>query len=454
LKYAVITFGCRVNQADSLGFEEELREAGAVSAPPADADLVVVNTCSVTATADQGGRQTIRRIARDNPTARIVVTGCYATRRPDEVAALPNVVRVVTNDDKPQIIPLILRHAQADRLRHAQDEHQSHTLALSSSQGELSSADRFGGGEGSCGAAIEPGIAGRTAYTLRVQTGCAEPCAYCIIPTTRGAPRSASLGMVLREVARVTAAGFREIALTGVHLGSWGRDFAPRSSLIDLLRSLDAAARRVRPHPDGGPAVLFRISSLEPMDCSEEIVDLVAESDTLAPHFHLPLQHASNRVLAGMRRPYTVEQYARLVSEIRARIPNASIGSDVIVGFPGETEDDFERLASYLERSPLTHLHVFPYSDRPGTEASAMGCKVPGAIVRERARRVREIGQRQTRRFRESQIGTVHRALTLEDGSLVVTGNYLKVSVPPGRARNEWVRVRLTSHDQGELLGG
>src|SRR5258706_7900258 len=207
MKYSVITFGCRVNQADSLGFEEELRAAGAVSDSPQAADLVIVNTCSVTATADQGARQTIRRIARDNPSARIVVTGCYATRRPDEVAALPHVLRVVPNDDKPRMMSLV------------------------GTDGPI--------GDGPCGAPIEPGVAGRTAFTLRVQTGCADPCSYCIIPTTRGTPRSVPVPVLLREVDRIVAAGFKEIALTGVHLGSYGRDLSPRSPLIDLLRALD-----------------------------------------------------------------------------------------------------------------------------------------------------------------------------------------------------------------------
>jgi len=420
MKYAVITFGCRVNQADSLGFEEALRARGGVCSSPDAADVVVVNTCSVTATADQGARQTIRRVARDNPRAKIVVTGCYATRRPEEIAALPNVARVVHNDDKPRLIPLI-PHASVR---------------------EQTSAERFGDGDGSCGAPIEPGVAGRTAFTLRVQTGCAEPCSYCIIPSTRGRPRSVPLAEVVREVERIAAAGFKEIALTGVHLGSYGRDLMPPSSLIDLLRALQTFD------------VLFRISSLEPMDCSRDIVDLVAGTDRFAPHFHLPLQHASNRVLSRMRRPYTIERYADLVDDIRAKIPHASIGSDVIVGFPGESDADFEQLEDYLERSPLTHIHVFPYSDRPGTPASTMRERANGGVVRERARRVREIGTRLTGRFRDSQVGTTHRALTIEDGSLVVTGNYLKLRIVAGCARNEWVRVRVTSHHDGELLGG
>jgi threonylcarbamoyladenosine tRNA methylthiotransferase MtaB len=443
MKYAVITFGCRVNQADSLGFEEELLAQGAVPAKPAAADVVIVNTCSVTATADQGARQTIRRLARDNPNARIVVTGCYATRDPEAVRVLPNVARVVSNDDKSMAVPLILRPFESLRVvpsnvegRQAQDERLLGSLALSLSKGELTTADR-GDGEGSCGAAIEPGVAGRTAFTLRVQTGCAEPCSYCIIPTTRGTPRSVPIDSVQREVARVAAAGFKEIALTGVHLGSYGCDLTPGTSLLELLLALEKVAQGL------SPAVLFRISSLEPMDCTTEIVDLVARSDRFAPHFHLPLQHASNRVLLAMRRPYTIEQYAALVDGIRARIPNASIGSDIIVGFPSETDADFEQLCGYLERSPLTHLHVFPYSDRPGTVASTMRDKVPGAVVRERGRRIRDIGQQLTTRFRESQAGTTHRALTLEGGAVAVTGNYLKVHIPPGRRRNEWIHVRI-----------
>jgi threonylcarbamoyladenosine tRNA methylthiotransferase MtaB len=182
------------------------------------------------------------------------------------------------------------------------------------------------------------------------------------------------------------------------------------------------------------------------------VVTLVATNPVFAPHLHLPLQHASNSILRAMRRPYTIEQYASLVDDIRARVPHAAIGSDVIVGFPGETDEDFEALASYLESSPLTHLHVFPYSDRPGTEASKLGGRVNGTVVRERGRVIRDISHRLTTRFHASQIGVTHRGLTLEDGSLVVTGNYLKVRIPPGRVRNEWVDVRIDA--AGSVMTG
>ncbi|MEO7274747.1 MAG: MiaB/RimO family radical SAM methylthiotransferase [Vicinamibacterales bacterium] len=415
VRYAVVTFGCRVNQADSLRIEEDLLGRGAVASTAADADLVIVNTCSVTATADQGARQTIRRISRDNPSARIVVTGCYATRAAADVAVLPNVVRVVANPDKLALV--------------------DDWFASSS---ELTTAERFAGADGPCGAPIAPGFAGRTAFTLRVQTGCEERCAYCIIPTTRGYGRSLPIRAVVREVERIAAAGFREVAITGVHLGSYGRDLTPAASLLDLLRALDAS-----------PAdVTYRVSSLEPMDCSPEIVSLVAGSGgRFAPHFHLPLQHASDPLLARMRRPYTLSEYRRLVDGIVDRLPHASIGSDLIVGFPGESEEDFAANEAYLPSSPLSHLHVFPYSDRPGTEASTMGGRVTPTAIRVRGARLRQIGAALAQRFRAAQVGTVRPGLTLEDGTLVVTDNYLKVRVPAGRARNERVSVRIDEAD-------
>lgn len=438
MKYSVITFGCRVNQSDSLGFEEQLLASGAEASSPDAADLVVVNTCSVTASADQGARQTIRRIARLNPHAKVIVTGCYATRQAAEVAGLPNVAQVVCNDDKPRLLS-VLRNSGGPAGEQAR---------------ELNTAERFGEGEGSCGAPLEPGIAGRTAFTLRVQTGCSEPCSYCIIPDTRGAPRSLSPDHVLGEVRRVVRAGFQEVALAGVHLGSYGRDLRPASSLTELLlalRELAAVEGTI-----AGRRMLFRISSLEPMDCTPELIDLVRTSDCFAPHFHLPLQHASGRILRAMRRPYDLSYYADVVNRIRAGNPLASIGSDIIVGFPGESDADADELALYLEGSPLTHLHVFPYSDRPGTVASRMGDRPSGVAVKERGARVRRIGAALSRRFVERQLGTTHRALTLEDGTLAVTGNYLKVRIPPGRSRNSWVTLRVTQTDPillGDVLG-
>lgn len=409
MKYSIVTFGCRVNQADSIAIEGELRARGAVATEPRDADVLIVNTCSVTAAADQGARQTIRRLVRSNPDVRVLVTGCYATRRPDEVASLPNVTCVIGNSSKDSLV--------AD---------------LANELG-LTTASRFGAGDGPCGAALQPGVAGRTALTLRVQTGCEERCSYCIIPQTRGGSRSRPIDELLSTIDRAIAAGYKEIAITGVQLGSYGRDLPEPSSLTALVRSL-------ADRPDD---VLFRLSSLEPMDCPLDIVDLVAASPRLAPHFHLPLQHGSDRVLHAMRRPYTAAAYVSLVDHIAAVMPHASIGSDIIVGFPGEREADVDEMERVLRDLPLSHLHVFPYSDREGTEATAFADKVDGIAIRERGRRIRSIGEEMSRRFRRAQAGTSRRALTVDDGWSAVTDNYVKVRLEQQQPRNAWVVVDL-----------
>lgn len=405
MKYAVVTFGCRVNQADSLMIEDGLQARGGVPSAAEDADIVVVNTCSVTASADQAARQTVRRIARMNPGVRVVVTGCYATRQREEVAALPNVIQVVTNAQKDDLVAI------------------------------------FGDGDGPCGQHLAPGVAGRTALTLRVQTGCDEACSYCIIPRTRGMGRSRPLAAVVEDVHRAVEAGYKEIAITGVHLGSYGRDLGDGSSLATLVRTLG----------DWHDEVLFRISSLEPMDCTPAIVDIVAGSRRIAPHFHLPLQHGSDAMLRAMRRPYTSSYYRSLIERVSTVLPHAAIGSDIIVGFPGEDDSHFAELSALLERLPLTHLHVFPYSDRPGTDASRIFPKVDGRTVRERGRAIREIGERMSRRFKASQTGRTLRALTVDDGQSVVTGNYLKLRLDVPRPRNQWVDVRVEGTGCGTL---
>ena len=409
MRYAVTTFGCRVNQADSLQLEVELRSRGATPAPLDEADLVVVNSCSVTATADQGTRQTLRRVARLNPGARVVATGCYATRAEEEIRELPGAPEVVPNDQKHAIVDRFLPRVET-------------------------TAERFGDGAGPCGALISPTAVGRVAFMLRVQTGCEESCAYCIIPSTRGHGRSLDPAKVLRAVSYAADSGFREVVLTGVHLGSYGRDLASSVTLVALLRALDGHRSDVT----------FRISSLEPMDCPPELVDLVASSGRFAPHFHLPLQHASDTVLRRMRRPYSLDDYSRVVDRIRSLLPHAAIGSDLIAGFPGEREDDAHRTFDYVSTSPLTYLHVFPYSPRAATEASEFSGRVAGPLVRERARALRDAGASLSRRFYESQIGSVRSGLTFEGSAVVLTDNYMKVAVPPGRAGNQRVDVRIT----------
>jgi threonylcarbamoyladenosine tRNA methylthiotransferase MtaB len=403
---AILTFGCRVNQADSQRLERDFRAQGSRLTSPERADVVLVNTCAVTCAAEQAARHAIRRVARRNPGAHVVVTGCYATAAGEDVAALPGVTRVFRNDEKPVVALHVNETREPGRQR-----------------------DRVAGGP----APAVPGALGRTMCTLRVQTGCDESCSYCVVPFTRGPGRSVPVHEVVREVERATDAGFRELMLTGVHLGSYGRDLVPATTLANLLRQV----------ADLPGDLLVRIGSLEPMDVHPAVEKMLFGSPRFAPHLHLPLQHASRRVLHAMRRSYTLEAYARLVDEIRGRLPDASIGADVIVGFPGEREEDFEMLAAYLSQSPLSYLHFFPYSKRPGTEAAALPNHVPGVLIRSRAAAIQRIGAQLAARFRVSQVGKVRAALTIADGSTVVTDNYLKLRISAGRSRNERVKVRV-----------
>jgi threonylcarbamoyladenosine tRNA methylthiotransferase MtaB len=454
MRVALLTFGCRVNHAESLAIERDLRAAGATVVPAAEADLIVVNSCSVTATADQGTRQSVRRAARDNPTARIVVTGCYATRSPEEVKALPGVVQVVPNGRKDGLVgelslsdpapgspPTPEAPARLAEVRSAREGGGLRASGLVTRDSLTACSLPLAAGVPPSRVPVLGGGGGRTAFTLRIQTGCEEPCAYCIIPTTRGASRSTPAKEIVRELQRVEDAGYKEVTLTGVHLGAYGRDLDEGCDLVGVLERVIAGTRDL----------VFRLGSLEPMDCTPALIDLAASTDRLAPAFHLPLQHASDRMLAAMRRPYTLAQYEQIVTDVRARLPHAAIGSDILVGFPGESDEDARKLVEWLAASPLTSLHVFPYSDRPGTEASALRNKVHGATIRERAAAVRAVGEELHARFRASQVGTDHRALTIDDGSVAVTGNGLKVRIAPGCSRNQWVRVRVREDGGGDV---
>ena len=412
--FSVVTFGCRVNQADSFACERDLLALGGTAVAAEKAELVVVNTCSVTGAADQAARQAIRRLARVNPGARIAATGCYATRKPEDLEGLSAVVRLVPNQEKDALARLLVAGAPG-----AEDPHAA--------------------------AGRRPGQRGRTVFPLRVQTGCDECCSYCTIPSTRGPSRSVPLAAVLAEVDSLRAAGYEEAVLTGVHLGAYGRDLDPQLSLADLLSVLDCLE---------GEAPTYRLSSVEPMDCTPAVIRTVAGSRRFAPHFHLPLQHASDRLLAAMRRPYSFREYRVLVETIRAKLPDAAIGADVIVGFPGEAAEDQALLERYLPGSGLSHLHVFPYSDRPGTIASTLPGKVSARRIKERAEALRAVSGDLHAAFVRRQVGQVRPGLTIEGGSEVLTDNYLKVRIPPGHARNQRVRVRILSAIplQGEVV--
>ena len=377
MKYSIVTFGCRVNQADSLRLEEDLRARGGVETASRDADLVIVNTCSVTATADQGARQTIRRIARENPTAKIVATGCYATRCADEVAALPGVVRVVRNDDK---LDLSCAWASPD-------------------------ADLKVGPAGPRPTGRRRAVRHADRTRRRRADGVHDPRADRL----RRAVRLLHHPHDARRVAEPAGRGSR------------ARDRARRGGRVQGSHADRRAPGLVRPRP-GAAVLAARAAARARRDRRATSRSASARSSRwtarrrssrwsrgsgrFLPHFHLPLQHASDRMLAAMRRPYTLDEYRRLVDGIASRLPHASIGSDMIVGFPGRDRRRLRREPRVPAVSPLTHLHVFPYSDRPGTEASAMRDKVHGAghprARRAAARRSARLSPRASARHRSA----------------------------------------------------
>jgi threonylcarbamoyladenosine tRNA methylthiotransferase MtaB len=330
--FHVRNFGCRASQADGAAIESQLLRGGLAAAEDhRSAELVVLNTCTVTSTADDELRQIVRRVHRENPEARIVVTGCYAQRAPEEVASLPGVALVVGNSHKTKIADLI-----------AAPYH-----------GEVHVGDIFA--EAAFAAApVEDAPGDRSRPNLKIQDGCPNRCSFCIIPYVRGRSRSAPLSEVVDQV-RSLSARYPEIVLTGIHLGRWGREAGLR--LPDLLRTLlnETDVQRLR------------LSSVEPMDWSEELLRLVAGSPRIAKHVHAPLQSGSDTVLRRMRRKYRPHHYESRVRLARELMPDAAIGADVMVGFPGETDAEFAQTVALVERLPFTYLHIFPYSERPGT---------------------------------------------------------------------------------------
>src|SRR5258708_2783776 len=429
--FYVQNFGCRATQADGATIERQLADQGLHQAQSAtDADVVVLNTCTVTAAADQDARAAIRRVHRTNPNARILVTGCYAQRAPEEVAGLPGVTWVVGNSHKHQVAEIAASSNAFVSLE---------TLALSApaftlvgdifAHTELIAAPVFGSDD----------ISSRTRPNLKVQDGCNNRCSFCIIPSVRGQSRSMKLERALEESNALAAAGYREIVLSGINLGRWGRDFAPQSRFEYLLRALLEHTEIEK----------LRISSVEPMDWSDELIDLVATSPRIAKHAHVPLQSGSDHILRAMHRKYRPWHYAEKIRKIREAMPDCAIGADVMVGFAGETDELFEESRRFIEQLPVTYLHVFTYSSRPGTPSAAMPNQVPVEIARERNRILRELAAHKNRQFRQSFVGHTLDVITLQAGgpewTEALSDNYLKVRVSGQHAPNQLLRADVTA---------
>ena len=420
--FFIANFGCRASQSEGASIHQELLESKAREAESAyDASVVVVNSCTVTDEADRQVRQMIRRVASRNPNARIIVTGCYAQRAPEELANLPQVCYVAGNSHKPMVGRLARNLFDEDFSTHGRAEILCSSIFL---ERELRPASHLGSG-------------GRTRAVVKVQDGCNANCAFCIIPAVRGRSRSIEVEAALHEVRELVSRGYKEVVFSGIHLGTYGRDLSQKTSLHELIC-------RVLEIPGLERA---RLSSIEPLELVPEIIDLVADQPRLAHHFHVPLQSGSARILRAMRRPYSPEYYADLVGRIRHRVPDAAIGADVMVGFPGEMDDDFSATFRLIEDSPLTYLHVFPYSSRPGTVAAGLPHAIPEQVSRLRARGLRNLAAQKNEEFRRQMIGQEIDVLTLEDGS-AISSNFVRVSVPADSPSNEWIRVRVT--DLGE----
>ena len=451
-------FGCRATQADGAAIERQLLSRGCTAVSEvSSADFVVVNTCTVTAAADAQARDAIRKIHSANPSARVIVTGCYAQRAPEDLTALPGVSWVVGNSHKPQIPQLIGALSLPQRSMLQQDffpaaSLETEPLSLSHAPAKILTGSIFARSE-FLAAPVLGGEGNHTRPTLKIQDGCNSRCSYCVIPFVRGKSRSLPPEAVLQEIRTLTASGFREIVLSGINLGTYGRDLSPRVEFSALLRRILDETSLER----------LRISSIEPLDVTHDLIDLFASTDRIAQHFHMPLQSVSDRILAAMHRWYRAEHYARRVELIRERLPHAAIGADVIAGFPGETQADHSATLAFIETLPFTYLHVFSYSARPGTKAAALPDQLPTAVIKRRARELRALGEVKSAAFRRSQIGCSLRVLTLrrEESSAApshsttpaLSSNYLRVHVSGIWPANSWLNVRILSEEGNYLVG-
>jgi threonylcarbamoyladenosine tRNA methylthiotransferase MtaB len=458
--FSLENFGCRATEADAAAMRRALRSAGwSMVDQHASADVVVLNTCTVTSAADSQARDAVRKIHRANPAARILVSGCYAQRAPEDLAQLPGVSWVVGNSHQTEI-PRLLRELFAPGAKTTSavnsvpnfPQESLHSAAapdfvplasldtepmsLARGPAKILTGDIFA--QTTMQASPLEGIpADRTRPILKIQDGCSNRCSYCVIPFVRGRSRSLPPNEVLEETRQLVAAGAKEIVLSGINLGSYGRDLAPRVELADLVRHI----------LDHTTLERLRFSSIEPQDVTEDFVALVAASPRIAPHFHVPLQSGSDRILRAMHRWYRAAHYAERIQLIRTALPDAAIGADVIAGFPGETDEDFAATFDFIARLPFTYLHVFSFSARPGTKAADLGSPVTASVTRDRARALRALGQQKAAAFRELQAGRNVHALTLARGSHTwteaLTGNYLKVRVEGRRPANVWCEVRI-----------
>jgi threonylcarbamoyladenosine tRNA methylthiotransferase MtaB len=538
--FYVENFGCRATQSDGAALDRQFAARGLDRAEsPNDAQIVVLNTCTVTAAADQDARAAIRRIHRENPGCRIVITGCYAQRAPEEIAALPGVAAVIGNSHKHQLADLALEpsaanqdlvsgeaFSPADKVRVERATSEAEDAVAASTAGKADNIpaltgcfshklsvpgladDRSAGfvplQSLAQGSTINDGILWtdhprpttihvsdifahtellaapvfdasneRTRPNLKVQDGCDNRCSFCVIPYVRGHSRSLRLTSVITEVQRLVEAGYREIVISGINLGRWGRDLtlvSRRLSVLDdgLVRNKSRVSDRPVPRAESLEDLIqaildqtnvekLRISSVEPMDWTDELIGLVAGSPRFAKHAHVPMQSGSDRVLRAMHRKYRPWHYREKIAKIRAAMPTAAIGADVMVGFPGETPADFEETRRLIEELPFTYLHVFTYSARPGTPAASLPNQIPVRLARERNRILRQLASEKKLAFMKSFAGKTIQAITLNvfggEYTEALTDNYLKLRIRGKLSANHWIQAIVHEVGGGALVG-
>jgi threonylcarbamoyladenosine tRNA methylthiotransferase MtaB len=538
--FYVENFGCRATQSDGAALDRQFAARGLDRAEsPNDAQIVVLNTCTVTAAADQDARAAIRRIHRENPGCQIVITGCYAQRAPQEIAALPGVAAVIGNSHKHQLADLALEPSAAnqdlvsgeafslaDKVRVERATSEAEDAVAASTAGKADNIpaltgcfshklsvpgladDRSAGfvplQSLAQGSTINDGILWtdhprpttihvsdifahtellaapvfdasneRTRPNLKVQDGCDNRCSFCVIPYVRGHSRSLRLTSVITEVQRLVEAGYREIVISGINLGRWGRDLTLVSRRLSVLddglvhnksRVSDRPVPRAESLEDLIQAILdqtnvekLRISSVEPMDWTDELIRLIAGSPRIAKHAHVPMQSGSDRVLRAMHRKYRPWHYREKIAKIRAAMPTAAIGADVMVGFPGETDADFEVTRRFIEELPFTYLHVFTYSARPGTPAASLPNQIPVRLARERNRILRELASEKKLAFMKSFAGKTIQAITLNvfsgEYTEALTDNYLKLRIRGKLPANHWIEAIVHEVVGGALVG-
>ncbi|MFQ5740906.1 MAG: tRNA (N(6)-L-threonylcarbamoyladenosine(37)-C(2))-methylthiotransferase MtaB [Acidobacteriota bacterium] len=438
-KFHIATFGCRTNQADSASIRADFLDRDYVETGDwLEASVIVVNSCTVTHRSDQQVRQLVRRFRRGNPLARLIVTGCYAQRDSGSIARIAGVDAVVGNSHKSQLVQLS-EHLGGPRERRLSPPSYPQPAAVFRQDFSQVGAAEWTPGD-------DP-LKERTRPFVKIQDGCDAKCAYCIIPVVRGPSRSLAPQQILRHVRDLSARGFREVVLTGIHLGTYGMHLQPRFPLHRLLEGIVAIEGLGQ----------MRLSSIEPMELSRRVIDLAANcGGKIAPHFHICLQSGCDRTLRKMLRPYRTARFAAIVEEIREKIPEAGIGTDIIVGFPGETEEDHQQSVDFVRRMPFTYLHVFPYSDRGGTPASQMRSKVDASTIKRRSREFRRISERKNRLFRRSFAGKRLSVLTLSEEKegmrSALSGNYLKARVDVSIPANRIVVLEVAGEEDGYLL--